>query len=184
MKDELFDLFYSKLLPMIVDCLATTKDHMTKSSVLEILICCANTHGQRIRYFIIHNEVMQHLQGLYSDRSKSIKLGMIKLSKALIASKDDALIRYILKHDLFAPIFTIWQRNKRENLLTSSLLELFDIVSSTNSRSLIAYMMEKYKSYIVEEPYSKYNAMKLIKSKYELALQERTAKKAEAILSG
>ena len=179
MKDELFTLFYDVSLPQLIECLSTTKDDLTKSLCLELLACCASTHGYRIRYYVIHNSVLQRLLNLYKDQKKCIILSMVRFFRALISSQDDSLNRYVAKHDLMQPIVTLLQNNKRENMMTSALLELFAYIFSQNLKILISYIMEKHKDIIIDSKYSSCKVMKGIKIKYEQLMQDRPVKRTE-----
>ncbi len=171
LKDEFFDLFYGKLLPQMVDYLekgAGKENYFTVGLVMEILACCGNTHGYRIRYYVTHNAVLQRLQALYYSPQKSIRLSMIRLLRSLISHNDENLNKYIIKHDLFAPLFKLLQSTKRDNLLSASLLDVLNLIATHSIKTLIAYIMEKYKAVVMEGQYARHAIMKKIRTKYEL----------------
>ena len=169
LKDEFFDLFYTKLLPQLVDYLANTPEDMfTSSLVLEILTCCGNTHGYRIRYYVTHNGVIQRIQSLYYSPQKSIRLSMLRLLRSLISQNDENLNKYIVKHDLFAPVFKLMQGNRRDNMISAAVLEILNVVATQTIKTLIAYVMDKYKQFVVEGQYARHAVMRKLKTKYEL----------------
>ena len=168
-KDEFFELFYSKILLQLLDYLSNSpKDQLTASLIFELLTCCGNTHGYRIRYYVSHNAVLQRLQNFYFSQQKVLRLSMLRWFRSLIFHNDEGFNKYIVKHDLFAPIFKLLQTIKRDNLISAALLDILNVVASQSIRTLISYIMDKYKVHVTEGAYAKNSVMKKIKGKHEL----------------
>jgi len=171
LKDEFFDLFYNKILPQLVDFISDAvhhEDELTISLVLDILTYCARSHGYRSRYYVTHNSVLIRLSKLYSVPSKTIRLAMIRLLRTLVGTNDENISKHIAKLDLFEPLFKLLSTTKRDNLITSAILDLFNTVASQSIRTLIGYMVDKYGKVFIDSPYAIHPVMKKIRSKYDL----------------
>ncbi len=160
-------------MPLLVDRLVPAADGTTKSLVLDVLTYCASVHGQRIKYYVTHNGVLQRLESLYSDPSKCIRLSMIRFFRTFVSSNDEALNRYVTKHDLFSPIFRLTQGNHRDNMLSSAVLDLLNSSVTLNMRVIVPYLMEKYRGQIAEGPRAAHPVMRRIREKFDTILQER-----------
>ena len=178
LKDEFFDVFYSRILPAFIDYLTASNNSFTMSLVLEILSMCGIAHGYRIRHYITHNGVLQQLNCLYFHKKKSLRLSMIGFTNAVISNNDENLNKYVAKHDLLSPIFKLLEATKRDNLLMSTCFDLLNLIAVKDMSKLLAYIMEKYKLFVVEGTYSNYPVMKNIQSKYEnLFLSQSSSRK-------
>ncbi len=177
LKDEFFDVFYAKFAPRIVDGLAAAKDVFTKSLLLDILAFCAGAHGTRVKYYVTYNNVFQRLAPLYSDPRKCVRLSMVRFFRIFFANNDEALNRYIIKHDLFAPLVKLMQSSRRDNLMASALLEIFNSAVTLNMRSIILYIMDKHKATVTEGPSTSQSVMRKIRDKHAAIMQERQAKR-------
>lgn len=168
LKDEFFDIFYARILPIFIDFLISSNDMFTVSLVLELLTLCGAFHGYRISHYFIHNGVLKKLMPLFSSKNKALRLAMIRLSKALISQKDENFNKYLAKHDLLSPIFKYLEENKRDNMILAACFDLLNTAAVNNMHKLLAYFMTKYESLIVEGTYARNPVMKKIKLKYEL----------------
>eukprot|EP00826_Nyctotherus_ovalis_P066724 TRINITY_DN9893_c0_g1_i24.p1 TRINITY_DN9893_c0_g1~~TRINITY_DN9893_c0_g1_i24.p1 ORF type:complete len:243 (+),score=81.91 TRINITY_DN9893_c0_g1_i24:1063-1791(+) len=170
LKDEFFDLFYSRILPVFVDFLTTSKDAFAAALVVEILTMCATTHGFRVRHYVTHNAVLQTLLPLFSSPSKALRLAMIKLFRTFISLNDENLNKYVVRHDLLRPVFKCLESNKRDNMILSACLDLLDQIVSKDMTNLLIYTMSKYRPLIAEGPFASNSTMERLKLKYELAV--------------
>lgn len=72
----------------------------------------------------------------------------LKLMKCVVSLKDDSLNRYIVKQNLFKPIFEFFSTlYSKDNILTSILVDLLEFIRKERIRILIFYIVEKLKSY-------------------------------------
>lgn len=104
---------------------------------IEILIFCLHTHHMRIRYYIIKNEIIQHvLKGLILKK-KVVNLMICKFVKSVIQSKDEFLIRYLETKNLLRPLFDLYTNNAHKSeLFQSVILEIISIIYSDKHENL------------------------------------------------
>lgn len=55
----------------------------TKQIIIDILCHCLKSHGQRMRYYTIHNELIPKIIDLIKDNSNLINLGVVKFIKSI-----------------------------------------------------------------------------------------------------
>lgn len=71
--------------------------------------------------------------------------GALRMMRKVIGLKDEFYNRYIIKGNLFAPVFDAFHRNgDRYNLLNSAMIELFEFIRQEDIRSLIIYLVETH----------------------------------------
>lgn len=104
---------------------------------IEILIFCLHTHHMRIRYYIIKNEIIQHVLKGLSLKKKVVTLMICKFVKSVIQSKDEFLITYLETKNLLRPLFDIYTNNAHKSeLFQSVILEIISIIYSDKHENL------------------------------------------------
>ncbi len=177
LKNDVLDAFYEDYISEVTNFLseAATAGKTRGSKEIQTAVClalellgyCARNHGYRMRHFITHGNILQSLRLLYLHKDKCIKVGMVKLLRALIGLKDESMCRYITTNDLLKPIMELAGKNKRDNLIKSAILELFDFIQKENMSILMEHLMEHYSDFVTSGPLSKYSPLKGIKIRYE-----------------
>ena len=169
-KNEVLEFFYSKILPQMSDQfnkLEKTENFFSFiQQYIELLIHCLRFHGHRIRDYLIQNKLLPHIYQGFELNEKSVELSIIKLVKTVITSKDQFLIKHIIRFSLLDPIFEIYLRNaKKNNLLDSACLDLFETIRKENNESLSVHFVKRYRKRIEEYSLQKY--FKKILENYE-----------------
>jgi len=117
-----------------------------RQHVCELLCFCVQKHTYRIKYFILRNNVLHKVLKLASSPEKCLVLAALRFFRTCIGLKDEFYNRYITKNRCFDPIISQLQRNcTRDNLVHSSILELFEFIRLDNIKSLVAHVAETYK---------------------------------------
>ena len=117
-----------------------------RQHVCELLCFCVAKHSYRIKYFILRNNILAKVLKLASHRDKCLVLASIRFFRTCIGLKDEFYNRYIMKNKCFELVFTqLYANRTRDNLLHSSILELFEFVRKENIKSLIAHIVENYR---------------------------------------
>ena len=98
---------------------------------------------------------------LLKDEAKYVRLSMLRLLRAIVGIKDEPLYRYVVKHDLFVPIFELLAHTPRENLLHSALLELLDYILKQNLKTLVVYLIDKHPSELQATSEAIYSGMRV-----------------------
>ena len=168
LKNDVFDAFYEEHVIELTEFLCTLKaDPTSICLVLDLLTFCAKSHGYRMKNSVSHNNVLKDLEQLYYHSSKHIRLAMVKFLKTLIGTKDESMCKYISGNDLMKPVISLANKVKRDNMILSAILEIFDIIQKENLKILISYLAEKHMDFIESGPLSHNKALKGIKIKYE-----------------
>ena len=113
--------------------------------VCELLCFCVAKHSYRIKYFILRNNILSKVLKLASHRDKCLVLAALRFFRQCVGLKDEFYNRYIIKNRCFEPVIAQLQANiKRDNLVHSAILELFEFVRKENVKSLIAHLADVY----------------------------------------
>ena len=154
-RNEISDYFYDNFFPQIIEHFNKMNCNETFYSfiqqTIELLIYCVKFHGYRIRHFIIHQKILNLLYKGFKIIDKSVSLSILRLTKAIIMSKDEFLIKHIINNNLMNDIFELYLQNAtKTNLLNSACLELFEIIRRENIKKLINHVVESFKEKIVQ----------------------------------
>ncbi len=127
-----------------------------------------------MRYWIIHNDLISKVLFVLQDESKVLHLHVVKFIKSVILNNDENLLKLIINDDVFASIIKIFNENKKkDNLLLSSILDLFEHIKKQNVKKVISYLFEKHYDFFYNEE-NKFAFTGLI-SKYEAGLDQFSA---------
>lgn len=154
-RNEMLDLFYDVLLPTFLEHYEKmTNDEKFFSFVqqyIEILIHCVKNHGYRIRHYIIQHKLLHSLYKGFHIKDKSLNLAIVRLVKNIILNKDEFLLKYIANNNLLDDIFDVYVKNsKKDNLLSSACLELFNIIHKEKIKKLIYHFAPRFRERISE----------------------------------
>lgn len=137
-----------------------------KGHLVDLLGFCVQSHAYRVKYFILRNNLLAKVLRLLSYRDKHLVLSGIRFMRACLAVKDEFYHRYIVKHNLLAPIFDVFTATHgRDNLVNSSVLELVHWIQAENIRSMVVYIVEKFPQLI--ESVSYVPTFTMLKAKYD-----------------
>ena len=117
----------------------------TQQHVCELLSFCVQKHSYRIKYFILRNNVLAKVLRLARSRDKCLVLAALRFFRTCIGLKDEFYNRYIVKNKCFEPVLAQLQRNRtRDNLVHSSILELFEFIRRDNIKTLVAHLSDTF----------------------------------------
>lgn len=173
-QSELNEVFLNAILPQLIESLtmkAQYNNPYSQELVLDFLAYLIRFNWNILKDYMLQHSILQNLTHLYRHPSKHIKLGILKVFKACLENRDDMIYQYIIKYDLFAEIFRLMQNNQRDNMVCSACLNIIWLVGKQEIKSLICYIMEKHKVYIVSGTLAEKPVMKAIKLKYENAFK-------------
>jgi hypothetical protein len=119
--------------------------------ILEILCFCVRVHGYRMKSFVLRSRILSNvLQLLVAGYGQSgdecLKLAALRFLRAIISAKDEFFSRHIVKHDHFMPVFELLlSRNPiRDNLVSSSIIEICDYIKNENLKTLLEYIVTRF----------------------------------------
>lgn len=97
--------------------------------ILELLSFCVEHHTYHIKTCIFTKDLLRRILVLMKSRHTFLVLCALRFMRKIIALKDEFYNRYIIKGNLFAPVFDAFVRNNgRYNLLDSAILEMFEFI--------------------------------------------------------
>lgn len=116
----------------------------TKQLILELICHCLRLHGQRVRYWAIHNDLIAKVVELInSSGSKILQLNVIKFLKTILMNNDDFLTKILINSDTFEEVFKVFNENKiKQNLLFSTIMDLFEYIRRQNIKKIITYLVK------------------------------------------
>lgn len=77
-------------------------------------------------------------------RHKHLRLAALRVLRAIVAKNDDFYNRFLMKSDLFRPALDMmWTERKKDNLLASACLELFEYVRTVSVDRTQVVFLEK-----------------------------------------
>jgi hypothetical protein len=113
--------------------------------IFEILCCCVQYHSYRMKYYVMRNNLLTQCLRIFDSVYRHMHLGAIRLLRAIIALKEEFYQRHIVKFDIMKPLFCLLRQTARkDNMITSTIVELVELVRAENMQTLIVYIMEKY----------------------------------------
>jgi len=113
--------------------------------ITDLLSFCVQTHGYRIKYYVLRNNVVSKVLRLLYSSEKYLVLDAIRFARTCIGLKDDFYNRHIIQFDLFRPIFEVFTLNgARNNVINSAVMELLEFVRMENIKTLVSYIVEQY----------------------------------------
>jgi len=107
-RTDFYDVFYNKIFKKFVDYISiplkSLKDDdetrtefiNSKQLTLDLITHCIKLHGQRVRYWIIHNDLLSTILDLLKDESKVIHIFVIKFIKNIILNNVSNIICNVL----------------------------------------------------------------------------------------
>lgn len=99
---------------------------------------------------------------------KELQLSAIRVLRTLLTLKDDSIARAIAKpQEFYSLLFSLAKKNKRENMVYSSFLDLLSCIATEAHSSLVLFFMESYGTELKLFP----GAYKKLQEKQEKILQ-------------
>lgn len=96
----------------------------------------------------------------------SKSLGVIRLFRRLIATKDNVYYELIMSEDLFSPIISVLKSNNgRYNLLDSAILEMFEYIQNEEILPLMDHVLTNFGPFLESIDYV--STFKLMRQKKE-----------------
>ncbi len=97
---------------------------------------------QRVRYWVIHNDLIPKVMNVLESKSKILQLQVIKFLKAVLMNNEENLFKIVINNNLFTKIFQIFESNsKKDNLIISAILDLIDYIKKQNIKKITAHLV-------------------------------------------
>ena len=104
-------------------------------------------HGFRIKYYMLRHDVLQKVLVLLEQPDKHLILAALRFLRQCIGVNEVFYNRMIVKKDLFSGVINLLKQHlHRNNLINSTIIELFDHLRTKNIKLLIKNLVEKYRA--------------------------------------
>lgn len=110
------------------------------------LLCYAVLqHTFRSQYFIITSQIATHVGALLFAREKHLQLAAIRFFRACIGSNNQFTNRYFIKVNIFGALLDLAEKeSRRDNLVLSACLDLFEHLQNENVRPLTEHLLHQH----------------------------------------
>jgi hypothetical protein len=127
---------------------SSSATYASRRLLSEIFSLCIFTHKYRIKSLITRSNLLSKFLRLLTSRSRHYHIFPLKLMKNILTLKDEQYNRYIVKQHLFKPIFELFASlYQRDNIITSTIIDLLEFIRSERMSVLISYIAEKLRGY-------------------------------------
>lgn len=126
---------------------------LRSSFAVELLSFCVRAHVYRMKTFLLRSTVLGKVLKLLKPTAlprntsgeRCLKLATLRFFRAILSVNDDFYHRHIIQHDLFGPVFEAFRANPvRDNLVSSSIVEMCDFINTENILCLMEYIVTKH----------------------------------------
>ncbi|KAF4601338.1 Platinum sensitivity protein [Pleurotus pulmonarius] len=106
-------------------------------------------HSFRSHFLVLTSNISVRIATLFKVRDKHLQHAAFRFFRILVKQNNRNMHQHLLKHDIFKPILDLTlQESRRDNLLSSSCHELFEIVRKENMKELIHHCMTKHEEQV------------------------------------
>lgn len=111
----------------------------------DLLCYSVAQHTFRSQYFVITSVIAAHVGSLLFAREKHMKLAAVRFFRACIGSNNQFTNRHFIKQEIFAAVLTLTeQESKRDNLVLSACLDLFDHIARERMKPLMDHLLKEH----------------------------------------
>ncbi|XP_011312655.1 serine/threonine-protein phosphatase 4 regulatory subunit 3 [Fopius arisanus] len=153
--------------------------------ILELLSFCVEHHMYQIKNCILNKDLLRKILILMKSTHTFLVLCALRFMRKIIALKDEFYNRYIIKGNLFAPVFDAFARNNgRYNLLDSAILEMFEFIKLEDIKSLCSHVVENFSKELETIDYVQtFKALKMRYEQHQDKLKDRDRATLESVPS-
>ncbi|XP_015120021.1 serine/threonine-protein phosphatase 4 regulatory subunit 3 [Diachasma alloeum] len=153
--------------------------------ILELLSFCVEHHMYQIKNCILNKDLLRRILILMKSTHTFLVLCALRFMRKIIALKDEFYNRYIIKGNLFAPVFDAFARNNgRYNLLDSAILEMFEFIKLEDIKSLCSHVVENFSKELETIDYVQtFKALKMRYEQHQDKLKDRDRATLESVPS-
>ena len=159
--DSFLEIFYGTFIHDLFDVLAIglikdadipARDRLpdyvsprAKVAVVDLLCFCVQTHSYTMKYCILRSTVLDRILGLLKAREKWLVASAVRFLRTLLGMKDTFYDRIIHRSEVLGRLADLLLENgDRNNLLNSTILEVFDFLKKEQRHEHIATVVELY----------------------------------------
>lgn len=156
--EEFLGVFYGNFINHLVDALAVGMEgkdlsmelpgHVSaraKGSILDLLCFCVQTHAYNMKYSILRGNILDRVLGLLKAPEKWLVISAVRFVRTLIGMKEDFYDQFVVRQNAIGRVIDVFFENgDRNNLLNSTILELFDFLKKERRHQLIQHIVEQF----------------------------------------
>jgi protein phosphatase 4 regulatory subunit 3 len=127
----------------------------SKIHCVDIISNCVSQNSFKSRNYILKNNIIFKIKDcLKNTNKKDLMISIIKFVRSCANLRDVLFDNQIIKSEIFDIIMLIFKANsKKNNLINSAIIELFDFIATAKREKFINYLVGKYKSDFEEIKY-------------------------------
>lgn len=177
-RSEFVDAFFDRLIIKLTDSLSQPlpshgeSGALSQHLVLDVLVHSVGLYPSKACFFIIRSRLFATLEVLYTSPFKHVRLDVLRLFKAFVATKEELVLQYVASQKLLSPVLAMARRSTRDNLLHSAILNLFNYIGEENMKTLLEHLSQ---TNIEGLNFSNAKLTRLLKEKIERVKAENTS---------
>lgn len=126
---------------------------LRKSFAVELLSFCVRAHVYRMKVYLLRSRVLGNVLKLLKPSSlprstsgdRCLKLAALRFLRSILSVNELMYHKHIIQNDLFGPVFEAFRANPvGDNLVSSSIVEMCDFITTEHINSLIEYIVTKH----------------------------------------
>eukprot|EP00210_Caulerpa_lentillifera_P008601 g8205.t1 len=174
----ILDIFYKDSITELISSLSLdpgqTVSPRAKGAILDLLCFCVQNHGYTIKYTILRGSVIQQVLALFKAKERWLVISAVRLVRILVGMKDEFFDRMINRTNIPDHLIDLLLENgERNNMLNSTLLELFDFVRKEKRHLLIEEIIMRHYDRVKDIDYvSTFQGLKLEFDKAQEVIEE------------
>ena len=135
-------VFHDKIIHIFIHSLqelnSSDGDISVLCDVLSIITQFIEVYPTNMSIFITYSDLLQKVATIIEDDSPHIAIYGLKLVRAVVNTNDKGLLRNLVTHQIFDPIFRLFKKHaESENLVFSCILSIVHIVNIKKPKLLI-----------------------------------------------
>lgn len=157
--DSFLEIFYGSFMNDLVETLAVGLDEKTKmhpempetvsarakNAILDLLSLCVQTHQYSVKYYMLRGNTVERVSCLLRAPEKWLVASTVRFFRTLVGMKEEFYDRIVIRANALGMLVDVFFENgDRNNLLNSTILELFDFLRRERRHIHIEHVVEHY----------------------------------------
>ncbi|UNI13452.1 Platinum sensitivity protein [Purpureocillium takamizusanense] len=122
--------------------------------LVEILCFFVRQHHRFSKHFVLNNNLAERICQLLQSPEKYLRLVSVRFIRYLVGLQDEFYTKHLTEKRVFGPILDVLiDTLPRDNLVSSSSLELFEHIKKENLKELVKHLVINYRERLVSLSY-------------------------------
>jgi protein phosphatase-4 regulatory subunit 3 len=124
------------------------------SYLTEILCFFIRQHQRFSRYFVFNHDIILRVNQLLGSPEAFLQLVAIRFLRTLVGMQENFFIKQVVEKGVLSPVLDVLIATMpRDNLLSSSALELFEHIKKENIKDLVTYLVVNHRDKLLSLSY-------------------------------